>query len=162
MAAIDTRVATRALQRIAAYWGWSELRRELVSYVDEQSGKRRTVVYYVSGQNDWRLPAPLYLQINQCPIGQLRQYSVAVYALGYRICSGWYCFRLSEQHADQARISALSDLVGRSHFDTVESRRAFRKNHPECAGYSWPKIRRYGTHYEIIDAAAGRTQPTFR
>jgi len=146
------------LKRIAANWGWSALRRERRTFDDTTAGAR-SVVWYECGEVEYDRRA-FFLQINECPIGQQTQYAAAVYALRYRLCSGWHCFRLPhDAPGNRARIAALSEFLGRDHFDTLPARRAFRLSHPECAGYTWRRIRRSGTPYEIVDARASKTRP---
>lgn len=151
--------ALEALRAIAAEWGWKRLRLQRTEFDDPTTGRHRTVVWHTSGQDDWCRRNVCYLQINECPIGQQRQYSVAVYAPRFRICSGWYVFRMSKRLVDRQRIEALDDVVGKHHFETPAGRRAFRTLHPECAGYSERRITRCGAPYEIADATDGITAP---
>ena len=49
------------------------------------------------GRND------LFLQINESPPGQTATYAAAVYAIRYRIFTGWHKFRLSDSDDDLRR-----------------------------------------------------------
>ena len=147
------------LRAIAASWGWKRLRFHRHEYKDPTTHRPRSVVWHTSGQDDWCRRKIFYLQINECPIGQQRRFTVAVYAPRFRICSGWYFFRLSNRTIDRRRISALGEVVGKHHFDSPSGRRAFRAAHPECVGYLERRITRCGAPFEVVDATDGITEP---
>ena len=92
-------------------------------------------------------------QINECPIGQTKTYVAAVYALRYRIYTGWHPFRLKpDGHCDADDLARLDGWLHRRWFDSLAGRREFRKLHPECSGWTWKRIGRERAPYEVIDA----------
>jgi hypothetical protein len=151
--------AYETLKVFARQWGWKPLRNRSFKIDLHKSGMRRSIVYYYAGRDDWSRRDVFYLQINECPIGQQRQYSAAVYAPRYGLCSGWHCFRLSKRQPDRERIESLIDVVGRHHFVSPAARRAFRKMYPECAGFPRRRPPRFGAPHLIVDATAGKTEP---
>jgi len=164
IADISTRreIVLDKLRAIAAAWGWAKLRQEKVEYVDPETCRLRRVVWYVAGQDDWCRRNVFYLQINESPIGQQSRYCVAVYALRFRICTGWYCFRLSNRRTERERITALRELIGKHLFATPIARRNFRKAHPECAEFTERLNARRGAPFRVVDAKAGTTEPAPR
>ena len=89
------------------------------------------------------IPAPIVSwQISEYPFEQTATYQAAVYAIRYRLYTGWSTFTLpaiqSELKAEAARISAW---LHRDWFATLAKRREFRRLYPACIGYTWPRIR---------------------
>jgi hypothetical protein len=90
-----------------------------------------------------------FLQFNEAPPGQTVVYVGAVYAMRYRLCSGWHRFTLfgtPEAMAQEA--TKLGQWLHRRWYETLPMRREFRRLHPECANYSWPRIRKQGPPYD--------------
>jgi hypothetical protein len=85
-------------------------------------------------------PDGVMFQINEMPT-----WCAAVYAVRYRICTGWHEFvlydekLLLEQEADRLR-----SLLHIDWFTSFERRQVFRSIHPECTGYTWKRIREAG------------------
>lgn len=127
----------KQLARLAGLLEWPELR----------THRHREITWYVSGQceggrND------LFLQFNHTPKGH-DSYVGAVYAIRFRICTGWHPFTLkaNEQPIEQVA-NQLEGWLRRRWFSAQPLRRTYRRMHPECAGYSWRRIRAEGLPYE--------------
>jgi hypothetical protein len=83
-----------------------------------------------------------FLQVNEAPSGQASTYVGAVYAMRYRLCSGWHsCTLRSTAEEQAAEIAHVDAWLHRRWYETAPMRREFRRLHPECAGYSWTRIR---------------------
>jgi hypothetical protein len=136
--------ALQQLRRLAGELGWASLERH------RRRAPTQVITWYVSGANEGgRLDC--FLQINECPIGQQKQYSAAVYAPRFRLCSGWHTFTLTR--SAQSRVTArLQAWLSASHFLSAAGRRAYRVAHPETVGYSWAKISREGPPHPITHA----------
>jgi hypothetical protein len=72
----------------------------------------------------------------------------SVFALRYRICTGWHKFH---PYVDAQKLGRearrLDNFLNRRWFTTIEKRREFRLLHPECAEYSWRRLREEGPPY---------------
>lgn len=107
--------------------GWPRLKRH------RHHGPNQIITWFVSGvAAAGRLDC--FLQINECPIGQQKQYSAAVYAPRFRLCSGWHTFLLTEP-LPPIVVTRLASWLAASHFHTAAGRRAYRNAHPETVGY---------------------------
>jgi hypothetical protein len=144
----------RKLKLVAAHWGWNDLKRRRHTMPKQSPNPGKQIVWYESGlstggRND------LFLQINECPIGQQVVYAAAVYAPRYRLNSGWHLFKLPAGTAQaDDRIKELSAWLHWCHFESANARRTYRAAHPEAAGYSWKRIAEIGPPWEIVDAVA--------
>jgi len=86
-----------------------------------------------------------FLQINQCPQGQTDHYAAAVYAIRFRICTGWLTFHLPVGGAGLRGVAEqLSPWLQNKWFEDLIGRRTLRASHPECVGYTWTRLRREG------------------
>jgi hypothetical protein len=98
------------LVRFAVALGWVDLR------LCEHRGSGEAGVattWYESGPSDG-VRSDFFLQINEAPRGQALTYIGAVYAMRYRLCSGWHAFTLrsttlASMNAEQAAEFALVD-----------------------------------------------------
>ncbi len=124
------------LQRLVTLLGWGGL--EKFTYIiphNELVHTGQTIVWYECGMH-----SSVWLQINESPSPQ-----ACVFAIRYRICTGWHRITLSNRNNNLKRESSrLHDWLSRSWFTTSRARQKFRRIHPECAGYSWRKIRSAG------------------
>jgi hypothetical protein len=69
-------------------------------------------------------------------------YTGAVYAIRYRIVSGWHKLRLFANHDDlRCEAVRLEPWLAWNWFATAEKRREYRLAHPECAGQSWRTVK---------------------
>lgn len=83
--------AFSALRRFANRLGWSGLRRH--RHVFERDPAE--IIWYDT-RDDNGFADDIFLQINECPLGQTISYTTAVYAIRYRLCTGW---QLDAAHA---------------------------------------------------------------
>jgi hypothetical protein len=96
----------------------------------------------------------LFLQINECPIGQTTTYTAAVYAIRYRIYTGWHSLKLPcDVHCVDREADRLDSWLHARWFESLVSRRQFRTLHPECSAWSWKRIGQESPPYEVVDAA---------
>jgi hypothetical protein len=129
------------LKQFAALLGWGELEQfqHAVRNVPGLKGEV-LITWYESGSFE-----DILFQINELP-----SLCAAVYAVRFRICTGWHAFEL---HGDLSSLRAetdrLDEWLNRRWFDTIEGRRTFRKRHPECAGYTLTKLRKQGPPHEV-------------
>lgn len=136
-----------SLKQLAFKLGWPRLR--LRQHVFDDG---KTIAWYVAGNAEGSRH-DLFLQINECPIGQTVTYTAAVYAVRYGLCSGWHSVTLSTDptHND-AEVKRVDAWLHRRWFDTLAGRRQYRSRHPECTGWSWSRIARERLPYEVVDA----------
>jgi hypothetical protein len=144
----ETSKPLTSLKRFALKLGWRRLRLHRNVFDD---GK--VITWYVAGKADGSR-GDLFLQLNECPIGQAVTYSAAVYATRYRLCSGWHSMTLSTDTAhNDVEAKRLDVWLHRRWFDTLAGRRQYRSRHPECTGWSWSRIARERLPYEVVDAS---------
>lgn len=97
--------------------------------------------YFSIGEMDH----PLYVQVNLEGAAHPLLAMVGVYAMRYRICSGWHGVLLHESPDElMAEADAAASWVAREHFDSAAARKAYRAAHPECDGWSWTRLRAEG------------------
>jgi hypothetical protein len=133
------------LARFSAALGWPGLRIFQHRYLDGDAPVVTT--WYESGESGG-FRTDFFLQINEAPSGQTLTYVGAVYAMRFRICSGWHPFTLYDTAEQQAVEASKVDVwLNRRWYDTLGMRREFRRLHPECANYSWARLRRQGPPY---------------
>jgi len=129
-----------ALRTFTRLLGWRNLRRNRhVVPKDEHCLPAGTeIIWYTCGDYD-----DVILQINGAP-----SWRAAVYAIRYGICTGWHEFTLA---TDVQRIGTeaqrLDQWLHRRWFSSRLRRADFRRVHPECASYSWRRLRREGPPY---------------
>jgi hypothetical protein len=135
------------LRRFSRRLGWARLRCR--GHMWKEQGL--LITWYESGVSGGSR-SHFCFQINESPIGQTSKYSAAVYAIRYRICTGWHSFSLG-LNASCIRLEAdrLHTWLHRSWFDSPASRRRYRHMHPECCGWTWRRIREDRLPYEIGD-----------
>ncbi len=137
-----------ALQDFVHRLGWPKLR--CWQHVTEPT--KVQVTWYESGEADGTRD-DLFLQINECPIGQAWTYVAGVYAIRYRICTGWHSMRLTtDLRCDASEADRLDGWLHRRWFDTLADRRQFRRLHPECSGWTRKRLRNERLPYEVSDA----------
>ena len=122
------------LQAWAALLGWNDLQphEHVVPADDPTPAAGAVIVWYESGT-----PDDITLQFNVAP-----SHRAAVFALRYRLFSHWHPFELYDDPASQhAEAERLTDSLHHRWFATRAARRAYRLQHPECAGYSWRRLR---------------------
>jgi len=138
-----------ALRAFAKRLGWSSLRKNQQTLpADAADSVPHTITWYDAGvANGGRFDC--FLQINECPQGQTAKYTVGLYALRYRICTGWHPLHLADDM--QAEVDRLSPWIHYRWLATPRDRKRFRELHPECVGYSWKRIGEIGVPYVITD-----------
>ncbi len=142
-----------SLRTFARKLGWPRLRRYQHILESENSINERQVITWYESDASKGGRKDFLFQINECPLEQLRTYTVAVYSIRYRICTGWHSMTLTSRlECDDAEVERLEQWVHRRWFATQDDRRSFRLLHPECANYSWKQVREIGTPYEVVDA----------
>ena len=128
-----------ALCAFASALGWSPLRLRQHDATGEAP-----VTWYESGDVIHGRSA-FFFQINERPIGNPRTYEAAVYAIRFRIYTGWREFQLDAAlNFNLAEAKRLESLLHRRLFVSPATRKLFRANHPECANYSWQRVRETG------------------
>ncbi len=143
-----------SLRRFASQLGWRPLRVFRHRIDDDQDAPEPYVITWYESGDCGNPRTDCFLQINECPIGQAVTYAAAVYAIRYRLCTGWHPFRIhANEERQAAEVQRLRPWLHREWFDSLVKRREFRKLHPECVGYSWRQVREAGPPYEVIDAA---------
>jgi hypothetical protein len=129
--------------------GWPDLHRERRSFarISGQRNSNETITWYESGDLD-----DVYLIVNRRPV-----WCAAVYAIRFRIFSGWREFYLSADPAvREAEANRLSPWLARQSFISRESRREYRKSNPECSHWSWRRVREAGMQFRFAPGI-GRT-----
>lgn len=77
----------------------------------------------------------------------------AVYAIKYRICTGWHVIYLPRYDKLLNQIAGeWSSWLGLSNFSSLAARATFRNSHPETIGYTWKRIRQIGPPYFVVTA----------
>lgn len=146
------------VKSLIADLGWDNLQRHSHVVPSEASSaiSGSTLVWYEAGSvGDPRTDC--FLQVNELDVDEGALFcSGAVYALRYRICTGWHVISLT---ADPSQRSAESDKLAewlhRRHFEQPSARRDFRAIHPETVGYTWKRIRSDGPPYFVEAKRAG-------
>src|ERR1700676_4628185 len=123
-----------AVRRIFLSLGWRlRIRRHIVPAGIIAGRSKHIVTWLDSGDFD-----EVLLQVNRVP-----HWCAAVCAIRYRIFSGWHPFHVAIKKEDgEAESHRVKDYLARKWFDSRAGRRAYRVRHPECAGWSWGRIRR--------------------
>jgi len=100
---------------------------------DFQSGTRgKSLIWYEAPASE-----SCVLQINS-----IGGWWAAVFAIRFRICSGWHRFQLGStlgQSRNEAR--RLAGWLGRDWFESPAKRREYRRLHHGCSGFTWKLIR---------------------
>jgi hypothetical protein len=128
-----TRSIEWALNKWALMLGWPPI----VKHVEFFDGI--TVVFYTSGEcTSDRKHFALHVNQQSCGYGV---YTASVYAIRYRMCSGWYQVRLSTRVAAiNKEASRLHDVLAREWFDAYGMRRKYRNRHPHSTNWSWKRL----------------------
>jgi hypothetical protein len=134
---------SRLLSKWARLLGWPGLslaQHDIPGWVFGRSQK--TVLYWYEHQCK---KTGILFQVNEMPT-----WHACVYAMRYRICTGWHVFKLSKNPAILKReADRLAGFLSASWFLTLEGRRLFRAKHPECSAMTWNRIHREGFPYSL-------------
>jgi hypothetical protein len=126
----------RCLQRLIRLLGWSNLRVD--RHVIRETRPRQVIRWYYIGSED-----SILLQINENP-----PWHAAVYAIRYGLCTGCHKFFPYEDIGRlRKEAERLGEFLSFEWFATPMKRREFRVRHPECARYTWSRIRKEGVPY---------------
>jgi hypothetical protein len=133
------------LQEVVRLLGWRSCLRLCQHRVTEQDAppdlRGNVITWYEVGIANGNR-SDCFLQINESPQGQTITYTGAVYAIRYRICTGWHKFRLlSDDDELKREATRLATWLAWDWFASIEKRRAFRQAYPECVGHGWRTIR---------------------
>lgn len=135
--------AYERLKVFCANLGWQNLALNRSPMANEESKLARLEDFFFTvGEMD----SSLYVQINPQPKQHARLFAISVYAMRYRLCTGWHGFMLDRNW--RAESESVGKWVSATHFCSPQNRKLFRVAHPECAGYSWSRIRDDGPPYE--------------
>ena len=114
--------------------GWPAIKEErrILEPRPERDEPRREIVWYEGHSKHG-----LTIIINRQPC-----WNCAVYALRYRLFSGWHEFALGRTSTQLLmEASRLESTVAHEWFATAQGRCEYRKNHPLSAGFTWEKVR---------------------
>jgi hypothetical protein len=124
---------TKTLRRFASRLGWPLLVEHFVEVPAKVNGGKAELVRW------WESEAAsgLFLQINERPV-----LAAAVYAVRFRIFTGWHPIAVSTDRTKSATEEAkrLHSLMAFEWFETTEQRRLYRLRNPVCAGYTWKRV----------------------
>ncbi len=121
------------LEAFARRLGWGRLKRyrHTVQGSIDPREDGTIIEWYEAGK--WERA---FLQINTNP------WRAAVYAIRYRLCSGWYEFRFPNfTRMAESEAERLQSYLAARWFRTPTTRRKYRLMHPECTGWTWKRIR---------------------
>jgi hypothetical protein len=138
---VSPSVALPRLKRFAERLGWRGVcaNRHVIDRTAELARCGQVIRWYDCGSYD-----DILLQINEGPT-----WYACVYAIPYRLCSGWHAFRLFPGSARlDNEADRLWDFLARDWFSSRDGRRLYRDLHPECTGYTWRRFRNEGTPHK--------------
>ena len=151
MTNISVDEAQRRLDTFMALLGWPATTRYRLPAEIAHDLDSLEAAYFTIGE----MEQPLYLQVNPQLGAHPLLFGVSIYALQYRICSGWHGVLLRELPTElEAEALMAEPWLARHHFESPASRRAYREAHPECAGYNWRRIREEGPPYSQVNCAS--------
>jgi hypothetical protein len=148
------------IRKLVGLWGWNrQIRCYKHRFVEKHPQARqqgRVLTWYEAGRSMGG-GDDCFLQINEYPQGQTVKYVGAVYAIRYRIFTGWHKFRLPNKDAHLEREAhRLDEWLNWNWFASIKKRREFRRLHPECTGYTWHRIAQQGPHDYAKGGAGGK------
>ena len=144
MTNISVDEAQRRLDALLALLGWTATTRCRLPAEIAHDLTSLVATCFTIGEMD----QPFYLQANPQLGAHPLLFGVSIYAMRYRLCSGWHGLLLRESPAElEAEAMLAEQWLARRHFGSPASRRAYRELHPECAGYSWRRNREEGPPY---------------
>jgi hypothetical protein len=94
----------------------------------------RIITWYECGECEGSR-TDCFLQFNESPVGQTVTYEGAVYAVRFRLFTGWHSFTLvDDKQGMQSEADRVGEWLKREWFNSPSRRRDFRARHPECVG----------------------------
>jgi hypothetical protein len=127
----------RYVRLFATRLGWHKLVRH--RHVRADGGGPSPIEWFES-----HAAGDVVFQINCLPVP-----SAAVFAMRYRICSAWHRFDASNRSLAISESARLCEVLDRNWFSLRESRREFRAKYPQCANYSFRRLRTQGPPFEL-------------
>jgi hypothetical protein len=123
------------LSNFAKALGWNDL-------TPHHHGEDKwDIVWYTSGR-DANNENAMFLQINESPNGNTSRFEAAVYALEYQLYTNWHLFPFPNSEAAMSEAISLTEaLLHHKWFSDAEHRKRFSKQHTECTGFDWKRIR---------------------
>lgn len=145
---LDAEKPVARLRRFVRLLGWQAPLRMYQHQIGADASPRnlrgRVIRWYETGVSKGG-KLDCFLMIHEAPQGQTLTYVGAVYAIRYRICTGWHGFRLFAADAElETEATRLAPWLAHEWFATLEKRRVFRQIHPECVGFTWRRIANEG------------------
>lgn len=126
-----------SLAAFAATLGWQRLIQHSHTFKDRSAGEQfgRTVFR-------WQARGSRGLFFHACcaPIGQFRVFNVAVYALAFRMHSGFHRVRVDGRGVAPP-IAALTPHLAYQAFATAAGRLAYRQAFPDRCSATWRRLR---------------------
>jgi hypothetical protein len=121
---------------LADAWGWQGLREHQHSFTAKEGSRTPAlrITWYDTNPPDAR--SGCFLQINILP-----SLCAAVYAVRYRLFTGWHYVAYGDDAVRRDEVARLDSRLHNRWFTSPERRRDLRRAHPECAGFSWKKLR---------------------
>jgi hypothetical protein len=120
------------LQEMCRHWGWPSL----VEYEHVIPADAQVVRWYESHG-----PKGIFLQLNH----KEEQMSACVFAIRYRLCSGWHSFMLPKTCALAIQeAKKLDHWLSIEWFLTSDKRECYRIVHPKTTKFTWKRLRDEG------------------
>lgn len=129
-------------EAFADYLGWPTLElceHQIPADVQARIGGPPSVWWF---EATW-IPG-VWLQVNQ------QFLSAAVYAVRFRLVSGWYPLELASPKQARREADALHSRLAFEWFSTPAGRKQLRARHPECKGYTNAQLRERGAPCRLL------------
>ena len=126
-------------EAFANRWGWSGLalhEHRIPADVRGRIGGAASVWWFEAA-----LAPSVCLQLNQ------HRLSAVVYAVRFRLVSGWYPLELASPKQARCEADALHSRLACEWFSTPTGRKQLRARHPECKGYTNAQLGERGAPY---------------
>ena len=125
------------LQRFCVELGWEAplvMQRTPNEFHDRQKPSLTRYFYTM-----YEMDLPIYVQINPQTDLHPRLFAMNIYAMRYRLCTGWHGFMIDRNQSEE--IKKLLPWLHATIFATQSGRALLRKRSPECREYNWQRIR---------------------
>jgi hypothetical protein len=131
------------LQRFCGELGWEAplvMHRTSTEFHDRQKPSLTRYFYTMYETN-----SPIYVQINPQTDQHPRLFAMNIYAMRYRLCTGWHGFMIDRNQSKE--IPRVLPCLHAMNFTTQAGRALLRRTNPECTDYTWQRIRDSGPPY---------------
>lgn len=132
----------KQLNQLAVGLGWGELTEDRRRFEADGLRSACTTISFHCGQNTGGRDN-FHFQINPSPHGQSIVFEAAIYAVRYRIYTGWHRFNLSESKVADLLVE-FDAMFHIRWFESLAARRAYRSRFPQFTGFGWKEIRNAG------------------